>query len=217
MDKIITLFSDFGTRNFNFNQPLNISQIVGNEVRAIKPINQNHLVIISADGILSVYKHNFKKNTANPVKILRIPLQRDEEVSAMAVSPKGSKVVIATSFNLKASQLMMFRLGADFGPKFEGKFNLGGEFYSESEMSFIQDLTMDFEIEGEDRDVVVAFQYGGENLVIAFVFDHGEFGYLTSPNVYHCNLFCKCVYVEGEKSLWSIDKTGAINKLSLLI
>lgn len=216
-DKSIIVFfeEDFETNKFNFGKLIHIKSIVGNEIRSIHCINSNHIAVVSADGFLSVYMLLKQKQTYKTLKMVKLPLTMDEEISCFAIGKKRDYITVASTLNLKPYRLFIFALDRFNFPSYVTEMDLSGEYYSKHDLSFFQDISMEYYI--GDNPIILASQYDGDNLIVPFIFDGEEIGYLTNPKVYHSNVFCKYSYFEGNESLWSVDKNGTIKVLKLCL
>ena len=214
-DNSIVLFranSGPGSPSFDWDYPIVIESIAGKEVRSAKSLGNEHIVTISDDGFMAVYYFSFEDLTTIAVRYTKLPLKEDEEVSCMAICCRGEYMAVASSFNLKASQLFVFRVERGCKPVIAARASVKDEPYSAESLSFFQDLNMDYYI--GDYPVMLGFQYDAENMMVPYVFDGEDISYLSPPQIYHSNMVGKCVFVEGDRSVWSADKNGTIKKLT---
>lgn len=215
-DKTIHIFHKKNPNSsFNFHESIIIHSSLGNEIRSIKSLKLGHIVSISANGFLSVYRINSAVSTYSTVKMIKLPLTVDEEVSSIAVGSRDDFISIATTLNLKPHRIFVFKLQDGILPCYAAEMNLSQEYYAECDLGFFQDLNMDFYI--GDNPVIIACQYDGDNLAIPFVFDGEDIGYLTNPKIYHSNVFCRFSFFDDDQSLWSIDKNGTIKYLKMAV
>lgn len=206
----------FNTVNnhFDFQNPLRLTGFIGDFIRNIEFLDDNRVVTITENGILSMCVFNFEKRIGKILKFFKMNLNLEEEISCMAVSKDSRFIAVSSSYNWKNSKLYLFKVEDHYELKLKKKRDLSNEKYSQEELSFFQDLRMDYSIKG--NPVILAFQYDADNLVIPFYYDDKDLCYLSEPRVFHSNIFCKVSFREFSGGcLWSIDKNGTIKRLSM--
>lgn len=216
-DKTLVLFYDFNGQGLDFDRPIKVEGLMGNEIRTAKAVDSEHVVAISDDGFMSIYKIMPEEGLTKPVKFATLPLLKDEEVSSLAVSGMKDYIVVATSLDVKAKRVFIFELEDDLTPVYSAELNLEDYDFAQQPLSFLQDLSMEYYIQG--FPVILGFQFDADNLILPLVFDSEKkkFMFLSPPKVYHSNRFCKAVYRKKDCSLWSVDKTGTIKRLALKV
>lgn len=216
-DKSVLIFheKDPETKKISFNKMIHIRNILGNEIRSVQSIDSNHVTALSADGFLSVFRLIKETNTYKTLKMAKLPLSLEEEVSCFAIGKNNDCITVATTLNLKPQRLFIFSLDKEYFPSYTTELDLSREYFSKNDLGFFQDLNMEYYV--GDNPVIIASQYDGDNLLIPFIFDGDEIGYLTNPKVYHSNVFCKFSFYEEDESLWSVDKNGTIKSLKLCL
>lgn len=215
-DKSLVLFYDFNNQGFDFSRPIKVEGMMGNEIRTAKAVDNNHIVTISDDGFMSIYRIMPEEGISKPVKFATLPLAKDEEVSSLAVSGMKDCIVIATSLDVKAYRIFIFDLEEDLTPIYSSEICFDEYKFAQQPLSFLQDLSVEYYIDG--FPIILGFQFDADNLIVPLVFDKTEkkFLFLAPPKNYHTDRFCKAVYRKKDCSLWSIDKTGTVKRLSLI-
>lgn len=218
-NKQILIFSDSSKKNFesendcfDFTCPIRISGFIGDNIRSIQPFPGGRIVTITENGILSMCTFDSEKKKSKILKFFKMGLDHEEEISCMKGCKKGEYLAVTSSYNLKNSKIFLFKV-ENFELKLKKKKDLSMEKYSKAELSFFQDLSLDYSI--GSKPVILAFQYDADNLVVPLTYDGVEICYLSEPRVFHSNVFCKVSLSLNGGSLWSIDKNGTLKKISM--
>lgn len=216
-DRTLTIFYDFNNQGLDFNKPIKVEGMMGNEIRTAKAVDNNHIVAISDDGFMSIYKIMPEEGLTKPVKFATLPLSKDEEVSSLAVSGMKDYIVVASSLDVKAQRIFIFELQEDLTPIYSSEICFDQYNFSKQPLSFLQDLSVEYYIDG--NPIILGFQFDADNLIIPLVYNKNEkkFLFLAPPKIYHSNRFCKAVYRKKDCSLWSVDKTGTVKRLAVKV
>lgn len=216
-DKTLTLFYDFNNQGLDFEKPIKVEGLMGNEIRTAAAVDNQNIVVISDDGFMSIYKIMPEERLTKPVKFATLPLMKDEEVSSLTVSGMKDFIVIATSLDVRAQRIFIFEIEQDLTPIYSSEINLDQYTFSREPLSFLQDLSVEYYIDGSP--IILGFQFDADNLIVPLIYDKEQkkFLFLSPPKVYHSNRFCKAVYRKKDCSLWSVDKTGTIKRLALKV
>lgn len=211
----VLIFADTGVKgeqagSYDFESPIKITGFIGDFVRSVQSLGLNRIVTITENGILSVCTYNAAKKKGKIKKFFKMKLPLDEEISCMRVSRDGAYLAVASSYNLKNSKIFLFKV-IEMELKLVKKKDLSKEIYSKTELSFFQDLNLDYNVRG--MPVILGFQYDADNLVVPLAYNGYDVCYLSEPRVFHSNVFCKTSFRHVGGSLWSIDKNGTLKKL----
>jgi len=187
---------------------VNVSIGYHEEIRDIRPVGSDNLIICSDRGTISFSKYTLIKSEL--IFENNLGLSKSEEVSAITTDPQNRYLAVFTSIGLSAARI--FLVSIKHGLQLLSISNLNQNELNISPLSYFQAVDMNLEISG--HPVLIGIQYDGDNLLISYLIKDGQLIRINEPWIYHSHIVANCCF--NERAVWSIDKSGVIKQLSII-